>query len=182
MKSNWEIKAMTAADIDAVSKVYREVLEPSYISYSELGDGKAHTPDRLTRQAAAIFRDQLASLWQSPERGFFVCKAGSQVIGFSLASLRQTEAGHGECWLDDVGVLHRWRRHGVARQLIGHVLEWGREAGAKYFLIESGWQNAGAHALFESLGFRPLSTVYWHPSTTAARNIACASHKKPSPW
>jgi ribosomal protein S18 acetylase RimI-like enzyme len=159
------IRAMTSADIDVVATIYAEVLDPSYISFSELSEGKAETFGQLSDRAAAIFREQLVSLLPSPQHGFFVATVDEAMIGFALASLHRAEAGHIECWLDDIGVSHMWQRRGIAQALVGQVFDWGTRRNAKYFLLESGVENESAHRLFERLGFQPLSTVFWRACT-----------------
>ena len=155
------IRPLTATDIETVTNIYAEVLEPSYISYSELGEGKADGFGKLSANASNIFREQLISLLNSPRHGFFVAVINNEITGFALASIHQTEAGHFECWLDDIAVGHKWQRRSIAKGLIIEVLEWGKKNNAKYFLLESGVQNDSAHYLFESFGFQPLSTVFW---------------------
>jgi ribosomal protein S18 acetylase RimI-like enzyme len=159
------IRAMTSADIDVVTAIYAEVLDPSYISFSELNEGKAESFGKLADRAAAIFREQLVSLLPSSQHGFFVATADDAIVGFALASLHRAEAGHIECWLDDIGVSHRWQRRGIAQALVGQVFEWGAKGNAQYFLLESGVENESAHRLFERLGFQPLSTVFWRACT-----------------
>lgn len=161
MQQQLEIRPMAAADVEAVTALYAEVLDPSYISFSELGEGKADGPSELSAGAPGIFRDQLAALVHSPRHGFFVATIGDEVVGFALGSLHRAEAGHTECWLDDLGVGHKWRRRGVAKALVSRVFVWGAAGNASYYLLESGVRNESAHDLFESLGFRPLSTVFW---------------------
>lgn len=161
MENRIAIRRMEETDIDAVAGVYAEVLDPSYISYSELSEGKAEAFGRLSERAPEIFREQLAALHDSPVHGFFVAVAGGEVVGFALASLRRAEAGHTECWLDDIGVRPVWRRGGVAQQLVAEVIRWGKSAGARYYLLESGVRNEAAHGLFEKNGFQPLATVFW---------------------
>jgi ribosomal protein S18 acetylase RimI-like enzyme len=162
MQQQATIRRMVVADIDAVTKVYAEVLEPSYISFSELGEGKAEDFSKLSPRAPIIFREQLVDLLHSAQHGFFVAAIDDEVVGFALASVQTTEGGHTECWLDDLGVSHKWRRHGIAKELVSQVFAWGAEANATYYLLESGVRNESAHHLFESLGFQPLSTVFWH--------------------
>jgi len=154
------IRRMAGADVDAVAEIYAGVLHPGYVSFSELNEGKAGDAG-LSPEAPAIFRRQVAELVQSAEHGFFVAEAADKVIGFALASLRRAEAGHAECWLDDLGVAPEWRGRGVAKDLVARVLEWGGEGNASYYLLESGVKNESAHHLFEALGFKPLSTVFW---------------------
>jgi ribosomal protein S18 acetylase RimI-like enzyme len=155
------IRRLTVADVDAVTRVYAEVLEPSYISFSELGEGKAEGFSKLSPNAPLIFREQLVQLLDSPQHGFFVATINDEVVGFALASISTTEGGHQECWLDDLGVSHRQRQRGIAKALVSQVFTWGDEANASYYLLESGVRNESAHHLFESLGFEPLATVFW---------------------
>lgn len=157
-----KINKMSAAEIEAVTKIYAEILHPDYISFSELAEGKAEGVGRLSNQAANIFQEQLVALLDSQRHGFFVATVDNNIVGFALASLHQTEAGHIECWLDDIGVMLVWQKNGIGKALVEHVLEWGKEGNAKYILLESGLENEQAHHLFEHLGFRPLSIVFWH--------------------
>jgi GNAT superfamily N-acetyltransferase len=154
------VRRMSAADIAPVAQIYAEALDPSYISFSELAEGKAERIGVLSKCAPSIFREQLISILDSPQHGLFVASA-ARPVGFALASLHQAEAGHIECWLDDIAVRQIWRRSGTARCLVQHVIEWGETERAKYFLLESGIDNHAAHHLFAREGFVPLSTVFW---------------------
>jgi aminoglycoside 6'-N-acetyltransferase I len=155
------IRRIVAADVDAVTAIYAEVLDPSYISFSEIGEGKTEGFSKLSPDAPAIFRKQLAALVDSPLHGFFIAEVGGEPAGFALASVHDTEGGFVECWLDDLGVGLSWRRRGVAKALVERVFAWGAEQNASYYLLESGVRNESAHHLFEQLGFRPLATVFW---------------------
>jgi GNAT superfamily N-acetyltransferase len=161
MQQQAAIRRMVVADIDAVAKVYADVVDPSYISFSELGEGKAETGSKLSPNAPVIFRDQVTNLLDSTHHGFFVATVDDEVVGFALASVHRTEAGHTECWLDDLGVIQRWRKHGIAKALTLQVFVWGAKENAAYYLLESGVRNQSAHHFFESLGFQPLSNVFW---------------------
>jgi GNAT superfamily N-acetyltransferase len=157
---------MISADIDAVTSVYAEVLDPSYISFSELGEGKAKDSSTLSPHAPSIFREQLAHLLHSSQHGFFVATVNNELVGFALASLHKAEAGHMECWLDDLGIRRNWRGQGIAKTLVSQVFNWGAEERVSYYLLESGVRNESAHHLFETLGFQPLSTVFWRRGGT----------------
>ena len=162
MKQPVSIRKMTASDIETVTHIYEERLHPDYISFSELADGKAERPGQLSNQAAAIFRRQLTAVIESERCGFFVAMMNDHVVGFALASLRKAQAGHEECWLDDIAVKSSWTKHGVGTALVQWVIDWGRQRHARHILLESGQNNTSAHHLFEHLGFQPLSTVFWH--------------------
>ena len=161
MEPSIEIRRMVISDVDAVAHLYGEILDATYISFSELSEGKATGPDEVSDRASAIFREQLASGIPGSQPGWFVAAIGENIVGFVLASLHQAEARHIECWVDDVGVSHAWRRRGIATLLLRRALDWGVSEGVEYFLLESGRQNESAHRLFKHLGFKPLSMVFW---------------------
>jgi [ribosomal protein S18]-alanine N-acetyltransferase len=62
------------------------------------------------------------------------------------------------------------RREGLGRLLLELALDWGRRRGARRALLEVRPSNAGALALYRSLGFRTLSLrrrYYQHPTEDA---------------
>lgn len=154
------IRPMIAADVDAVALLYGNVIDSAYVSFSELAEGKADVSFRLSSRAEAIFRTQLVKSLSDPLHGFFVAVVDDDVVGFALASLHMTQAGHVECWLDDLGVHPRWRRRGIAKALVAEVFVWGTKGNSQYFLLESGALNESAHGFFRALGFRPLAVVF----------------------
>lgn len=123
----------------------------------------AITPGIPSEQAATQLQNSLISQIDDEKFGFFVASVGDDIVGFALASLHSTQANHTECWLDDLGVSLNYRRQGIAQKLVKHILDWGTEKGAKYFLLESGINNKAAHHLFQSeeMGFQPLAVVFW---------------------
>jgi ribosomal-protein-alanine N-acetyltransferase len=65
------------------------------------------------------------------------------------------------CWMvfdelhiNSLAVDPTWRRQGVARRLLRHVLRESAEAGARSATLEVRRSNDAARALYESLGFR----------------------------
>jgi ribosomal protein S18 acetylase RimI-like enzyme len=157
-----KVREMTPADVDSVVRVYAEVFDASYISFGELETGQAEALGKPSNQAPVIFRQELVDFLNDSQVGLFIASLGVEVIGFAVARLNQTKAGHTECWLDDLGTFPICRRRGVAQALVKHVLNWGTHKGAKYFLLETGVRNEAAHKLFEHLGFHPLALVFWH--------------------
>lgn len=155
------VRKMTAAEIDPVTSIYAEVLHSGYISFRELAEGKAEGPGEISDRAVAIFREQLVEMLASESYGLFVATVDETIVGFSLASLQQTEAGHIECWLDDLTVSQKWQGCGIGRALLVQTLEWGVQGHAKYFLGEAGLKNKPMHHLVESFGFQPLAVVFW---------------------
>jgi len=155
------VREMECADLDKVIEVYEKVYNPSYISFGELSAGKATAPGVPSENAFEVFREELIGLLEDSESGHFVGVVNNEVVGFALASLNPTVAGHIECWLDDLGVEPEYQGKRIGRRLVENVLIWGIEKGAKYTLLESGLNNEDAHRLFHSMGFKELSFVFW---------------------
>lgn len=64
----------------------------------------------------------------------------------------------GVAWsIRDLYVPARHRRQGMARTLLGHVLEQAREAGAVRVSLQTETGNAPALALYRELGFTPVT-------------------------
>lgn len=157
-----QIRNMTKDDINAVVDIYTQAFDISYISFGELAAGLAESPGQISVKSSDLFQQELGELLATSENGLFIGMVNSEVVGFAIATLHETRAGHLECWLDDLGTSTKYRRCGVAKALVKEVLNWGTEQGAKYFLLESGVNNKAAHKLFEDIGFQPLATVFWH--------------------
>jgi ribosomal protein S18 acetylase RimI-like enzyme len=155
------IRKMVAADLDSVTSIYNEVFNPTYISFGELAVGRAVTPNTPSPSATEIFRNEIAEKLQTSHSGLFVAISMDSIVGFAAARLLATPAGHLECWVDDLGVSLSFRRQGIGEQLVSFVLKWGIDRKAKYFLLESGKKNEIAHRLFERLGFKPASIVFY---------------------
>jgi len=165
MEHTIAVKKMTAAEIEPVTSIYAEVFHPGYISFRELAAGLAEGPGKVSDRAIAIFREQLIEMLDSDSYGLFVATVDDTVVGFSLASLHQAEAGHIECWLDDLGIRREWKGRGIGQALMERMLEWGRRGHARYFLADAGLTNEPGHRLVERFGFQPLATVFWRDGT-----------------
>jgi len=76
--------------------------------------------------------------------------AGAPVAGYVCAYLITDEVH-----INNLAVDPRWRRRGVARALLGAVLEHGRRQGAARALLEVRLSNVGAQALYRAFGFQP---------------------------
>jgi ribosomal protein S18 acetylase RimI-like enzyme len=86
-----------------------------------------------------------------------VAEVDGQVEGYAYGTL---EPRDWNALLDRHGALHdiyvdaRSRRRGVATALLRAMLGRLGELGAPRVVLHSAWQNADAHAFFESAGFR----------------------------
>lgn len=161
------IRQMQYEDVDAVVEIYDEVFDGTYIGFGELAVGMGISPGVPSKEAPEIFRTELNDLLcDTSINGLFVACNGNHVIGFAVAVLHPSSVGR-ECWLNDLGVSHTWRRHRVGCRLVERILAWAfKEKNAGYCLLESGVKNENAHKLFGHLGFRPLSTVFYLNSSS----------------
>jgi ribosomal protein S18 acetylase RimI-like enzyme len=161
-----DVREMTLDDVDAVIEIYDKVYDSKYISFGELAAGLATEPGVTAENALELFREEVVGLVSKSEAGSsevrqFVGIVDGVVAGFALANLETTDAGHIECWLNDLGVLSNYRGRRIGSQLVDKVIEWGTKHNAKYFLLESGMDNELAHRLFEKKEFHPLAVVFY---------------------
>ncbi len=156
-----KIRKMTVADIDTVIEIFAEVFSPEYISFGELTDGRAISPDIPCENIKDLFHQELLTGINDDKVEFFVATWEEGIAGFALTSIYSTPVGHQECWLDDLVVSPNYRGQGIGEKLVNTVIDWGREKNAKYFLLESSIHNEKAHNFFEKLGFQAMAKVFW---------------------
>jgi ribosomal-protein-alanine N-acetyltransferase len=75
-----------------------------------------------------------------------------------------------ELHINNLAVLPAWRRRGVARELLEHVLHEAVAAGAGTATLEVRSSNLAARQLYETFGFRPRGLrkrYYTHPPEDA---------------
>ncbi len=161
MDEQVQVRRMTARDIERVVAIYGDIFDKPYVSFAELDEGKADGPDGPFDQARAVFSAELRELLDHSEALLLVACVNNEIVGFGRANLRRARAGHMECWLHDIGVADAWRGKGIGRALTDPLVEWGRQAGAKYLLLETGAENHAGQEMFRKLGFVSLATVLW---------------------
>ena len=126
---NAEIRAATAADIDAVLGVWAEARSVA-----------ARTPDDPQVVEQLLERDPGALL---------VAESGGQVVGVLIAGW--------DGWRGNVyrlAVLPSHRRHGIARQLVEAGHDRLRAQGAHRVTALVGGEEGGAHRLWRALGYQ----------------------------
>lgn len=99
------------------------------------------TEDQVSRMDVAYDADLSRSV---------VAFAGAQPVGLTLLGRRGSRG-----WIHSVGTLPAWRRCGIARAMVAHVIASACEAGVEDLSLEVLTQNTPALRLYESLGFRP---------------------------
>uniref|UniRef100_A0A7C2K127 GNAT family N-acetyltransferase n=1 Tax=Schlesneria paludicola TaxID=360056 RepID=A0A7C2K127_9PLAN len=82
--------------------------------------------------------------------GVFVAEANGEVVGYITTRIDR-EAGQGR--IPNLAVDERFRGQGLGRRLIEHALQFFRDQGLVYAVIETMAQNARGHHLYQSCGF-----------------------------
>lgn len=81
-----------------------------------------------------------------------VAEADGRVSGFAAATLL-LDGAENRCELDMMAVDPAARRQGVGRALLGAVLAWGADHGARRMGLEVRASNAAARMLYQRMGF-----------------------------
>ena len=153
------IDNLALSDLDAVVRIYSEVIGLSYVAYGELTEGFA-TPRGFSKQAPKLFAKEVRASIKSSVWCVYVARYKDRLVGFVYVELKKSPAGHRECWILDLGVSKKFRRMGIAQRLLAAAYKFGRVRKVKYFFLESGEGNTRAHRLFEKEGFSPLATIF----------------------
>lgn len=104
------------------------------------------------RWSASTWRKILGSPQSGAERVVLLAESANECVGFGVLGV----AGDG-AEIESLAVSASWRRRGIARQLCTELLEWARGRGATHATLEVRVSNAGARALYASLGFREVA-------------------------
>jgi ribosomal-protein-alanine N-acetyltransferase len=124
-----EIGPMTAGALDEVLAIERQVF-----------------PDPWPRQS---FADELS---KSPPPYARVARRAGQVVGYLFAWFILDEVH-----LGNLAVHPAHRRQGVARALLGRLIERSRRRGSSFITLEVRALNTAAIALYEQFGFRRVA-------------------------
>ncbi len=127
-----------------------------YAAFREATLLPTHSPD-AARQVAQCFLDQL----DDPRLDMLVARLHQQIV----AAAGVFSAGEiGIVW--DVHTHPGFRRAGLMRTLLHHLLELCQRSQYKAVILDTEPSNTPAITLYESLGFRPtgIFAEYWHES------------------
>lgn len=83
----------------------------------------------------------------------FLARVGDDVAGYCATWLLP-----GELHINNMAIRPDWRRQGLARALLRHVLHVGESAGCPRATLEVRESNHAARQLYEGLGFRLAGT------------------------
>jgi len=137
----FSLHPLTAADIDAVSTLAREVWQATYPALISQAQIDAMLDDRY---AADHIRAQL----DDPRHTWWVAHQGSVNIGFGHAVLDGTD-----CKLDKLYVHPDRQRQGVGAALLQAVQGWARQQQARRLWLQVNRGNTQAIRAYEKYGF-----------------------------
>lgn len=107
-------------------------------------------PDVLAQRLRCLMGEDIA-----------VLLVGDGPDGLALMRFRPSLWTEGlECYLGELYVVPRLRGQGRGRALMHAALALARERGADYIELNTDEDDHAAHALYESLGFRPTAAYY----------------------
>lgn len=82
---------------------------------------------------------------------FWVAKSGREVVGYTLFQHIMEEME-----LHTFAVDVNWRRRGVGRKLLNHMIGEAKKKGVLRIFLQVRPSNMNARVLYESLGFKPI--------------------------
>lgn len=117
--------------VRAINAAYMDYYTPTHV-----------TPDSFERLLK----------WESihPDKSATVME-GRKIVGMGLLGIRGQRG-----WISAVGVLPRYRGHGIGRRLMNYLIEQARVADMDTVQLEVITQNERAYRLYRSLGFQVL--------------------------
>jgi ribosomal protein S18 acetylase RimI-like enzyme len=117
--------------VSALNAAYADYFVPIRLSRQSFADLVAYESIRLEFSAAAFYR--------------------RQIVGMGLLAVRGRRG-----WIGGMGVLPAFRRRGIARRIMLHLLEQARQLGLSTLQLEVITQNMAAYPLYSSLGFQTV--------------------------
>ncbi len=111
----------------------------------------------------AVLADGVEAMLGDPARGrYYVAEDGGDIIGQLAVTTEWSDWRNGAIWwIQSVYVAKSHRRRGVYRRLHRHVREAARDSGAVGLRLYVERDNAGAQAVYRSLGMRPSHYVMY---------------------
>ena len=116
---------------------------------ADLIGSKAFIADRLTKNQAVIF--------------LAIDEESKALMGFTLLYPMYSSLKAKSTWtLNDMFIAEKFRKFGVATQLLDRVKRFGEETDAQWITLKTGTDNLQAQALYEKFGFRKDEDCYYY--------------------
>lgn len=134
-------------------------LDPTYISFSEMQEGRATSAHTWHPALHAHLTAELTAALSASPPSLAVARLNQHPVGLALVALHP-HAPQPYAVLQDLIVDHPARGRGVGRALLTWVLDACTQAGCPRVFLESGHRNTAAHEFFTHAGFHPVATVF----------------------
>jgi ribosomal protein S18 acetylase RimI-like enzyme len=146
----FSIRRYRTGDLEAIKRLTLEAFAGVTLEQNvEETLGPLHGHDWRWRKARHIDEDVT-----SHPRGIFVAEAQIGVVGYITTRIDR-EAGKGR--IPNLAVASGFRGRGLGRQLIERALDYFRDEGLEYAMIETMAQNAVGNHLYGACGFREVA-------------------------
>ena len=134
----------TLAALNAFVQEFHVMHNPSYFKPADI------------REVSAWFRELIGK----PTVRIWIAEEGGKPVGYASVFLHDRPENpfcYARQWMeiDQVGVLPEYRRSGIGRRLVQHVVEAAGEEHIHDIELNSWCFNDGAHEAFRRLGFAP---------------------------
>lgn len=84
----------------------------------------------------------------------FVAELRGRVVGFIyIMHYLPWGTESGSLWIQSLAVSGEVQNMGIGTKLLGHVENYGREKGAEYITLNTGYRRTGAHAFYQRHGY-----------------------------
>jgi GNAT superfamily N-acetyltransferase len=144
------IRLATVADAETIVR-HRERM------FADMGDGSEQTRAAMVAAARPFIRAGLADgsyrAWLAELDGRVVAGGGVAIVGFQPTPL---DPGPRRAWVLNVYTEPAFRRQGLARQIVEHIIAWCREQGFAAVMLHA---SDDGRPLYEELGFQPTNEM-----------------------
>ncbi|HBO0349223.1 GNAT family N-acetyltransferase [Pseudomonas aeruginosa] len=145
------VRPATLTDLTSLVELRAHLLDGTSASYS------SKTPEESAQWRAA-YRSWLSNRLNDSDCVQILAaehKESGQVLGCATAIIDQRAPAPGclnglSGWVQSVVVEPQWRNHGIARQLMQHLLRWFANRGVGSVVLQS---TEAAGSLYQALGF-----------------------------
>ena len=132
-----DIKKVTAADVSSVALLF-DAYRVFYHQSSNLPAAFDFLEQRISKNESAIF----------------VAIMGNEAVGFVQLYPVFSSIQMKKSWiLNDLFVAESARNQGIGEALLQQAKQFGRESGAAYLLLQTGYDNYSAQSVYEKNGW-----------------------------
>lgn len=164
--SGWRLRAMTAADVEAVWAGEQA---------AEVAQGLIHPPPSRAEVAARLALD--------PADGACLLIEAPAGAAAGYLELRQIEAQGVRCASFELWVAPAWQRQGIARWAVAQVPALAQARwGLGVVLIGVFEDNAAARQLYRAQGYAEVDRQWWWPAEGPRRRVLLLSNQPVERW